>query len=26
MYFAKVNKDGTSQTCPNCGVYSGKKL
>ena len=25
VYFAKVNKDGTSQTCPNCGVYTGKK-
>ena len=24
-YFAKVNKDGTSQTCPNCGEYTGKK-
>ena len=24
-YFAKVNKDGTSQTCPNCGTYTGKK-
>ena len=24
-YFAKVNKDGTSQTCPNCGAYTGKK-
>ena len=25
VYFAKVNKDGTSQTCPNCGTYTGKK-
>ncbi len=25
VYFAKVNKDGTSQTCPNCGAYTGKK-
>ncbi len=24
-YFAAVNKDGTSQTCPNCGTYTGKK-
>ena len=24
-YFAKVNKDGTSQTCPNCGVHAGKR-
>ena len=24
-YFAKVDKDGTSQTCPNCGVHTGKK-
>ena len=24
-YFAKVNKDGTSQTCPNCGIHTGKK-
>ncbi len=24
-YFAKVNKDGTSQICPNCGVHTGKK-
>ena len=24
-YFAKVNKDGTSQTCPNCGAHRGKK-
>ena len=25
VYFTKVNKDGTSQTCPNCGAYTGKK-
>ncbi len=25
VYFAKVNKDGTSQTCPNCGAHAGKK-
>lgn len=24
-YFAKVDKDGTSQICPNCGAYTGKK-
>ena len=24
-YFAKVNKNGTSQTCPNCGNHTGKK-
>ena len=24
-YFAKVDKNGTSQTCPNCGAYTGKK-
>ena len=24
-YFAKVNKDYTSQVCPNCGVHTGKK-
>ena len=24
-YFAKVNKDGTSQACPNCGAHTGKK-
>ncbi|WP_017314759.1 RNA-guided endonuclease InsQ/TnpB family protein [Mastigocladopsis repens] len=24
-YFGKVNKDGTSQTCPNCDAYTGKK-
>jgi putative transposase len=25
VYFTKVNKDGTSQTCPNCGAHTGKK-
>ncbi len=25
IYFAKVNKDGTSQTCPNCGTHTGQK-
>ncbi len=25
VYFAKVNKDGTSQTCPECGAHTGKK-
>ena len=25
VYFAKVNNNGTSQTCPNCGAYTGKK-
>ncbi len=25
VYFAKVNKDGTSQTCPNCGAHTSKK-
>ncbi|MEL4896463.1 zinc ribbon domain-containing protein [Crocosphaera sp. Alani8] len=25
VYFAKVNKDCTSQTCPNCGAHTGKK-
>jgi putative transposase len=25
VYFAKVDKNGTSQTCPNCGSYTGKK-
>lgn len=25
VYFAKVDKDGTSQTCPNCGAHTGKK-
>ena len=24
-YFSKVDKDGTSQTCPNCGTHTGKK-
>ena len=24
-YFTKVNKDFTSQICPNCGTHSGKK-
>ena len=24
-YFAKVNKNYTSQLCPNCGVHTGKK-
>ena len=24
-YFAKVSKNGTSQTCPNCGAHTGKK-
>ena len=24
-YFDKVNKDGTSLTCPNCGAHTGKK-
>jgi putative transposase len=24
-YFAKVNKDYTSQLCPNCGTHTGKK-
>jgi putative transposase len=24
-YFAKVKKDYTSQTCPNCGTHTGKK-
>jgi putative transposase len=24
-YFAKVNKDYTSQTCPNCNAHTGKK-
>jgi putative transposase len=24
-YFAQVNKDYTSQTCPNCGTHTGKK-
>ena len=25
VYFAKVNNNGTSQTCPNCGAHTGKK-
>ena len=25
VYFTKVNKDGTSQTCPNCGAHTPKK-
>ncbi|MGK7927719.1 MAG: RNA-guided endonuclease InsQ/TnpB family protein [Spirulina sp.] len=25
VYFAKVNKDGTSQECPECGTDTGKK-
>jgi putative transposase len=25
VYFGKVNKDYTSQICPNCGVHTGKK-
>ncbi len=25
VYFAKVNKDYTSQICPNCGTHTGKK-
>ena len=25
VYFAKVNPDYTSQTCPNCGIHTGKK-
>ncbi len=25
VYFAKVDKDGTSQTCPNCSAYTRKK-
>ena len=24
-YFAKVDKNGTSQTCPNCGAHTGQK-
>ena len=24
-YFARVDKNGTSQTCPNCGTHTGKK-
>ncbi len=26
VYFAKVDKNGTSQTCPNCGAHTGKKV
>lgn len=25
VFFAKVDPNGTSQTCPNCGAHSGKK-
>jgi putative transposase len=25
VYFERVNKDFTSQTCPNCGAITGKK-
>jgi putative transposase len=25
VYFTKVDKNYTSQTCPNCGVHTGKK-
>ena len=25
VYFARVNPDGTSQTCPKCGTHTGKK-
>ncbi|HEY9709723.1 MAG TPA: transposase, partial [Oculatellaceae cyanobacterium] len=25
VYFAKVNPDGTSQSCPNCNHHTGKK-
>jgi len=25
VYFAKVDPNGTSQTCPSCGTYTGKK-
>jgi len=25
VYFARVNPNGTSQTCPNCGTHTGKK-
>ncbi len=25
VYFARVNPDGTSQTCPQCGTHTGKK-
>ena len=26
MYFAKVDKDGTSQECSQCGAHTGKKM
>lgn len=25
VYFAKVDAKGTSQTCPGCDIYTGKK-
>lgn len=25
VYFGEVDKNGTSQTCPNCGTHTGKK-
>ncbi|MDX2270812.1 MAG: transposase, partial [Cyanobacteriota bacterium] len=25
VYFAKVDPNGTSQTCPQCGAHTGKK-
>ena len=25
VYFAKIDKNGTSQICPNCGTHTGKK-
>jgi putative transposase len=25
IYFARVNPDGTSQTCPKCSIHTGKK-
>ncbi|NJK62071.1 MAG: transposase, partial [Synechococcaceae cyanobacterium SM2_3_1] len=25
VYFAKVDPNGTSQTCPDCGAHTGKK-
>ncbi len=25
VYFARVNPDGTSQTCPKCNTHTGKK-
>jgi putative transposase len=25
VYFAKIDKNGTSQTCPQCGAHTGKK-